>query len=124
MSFLKKVGQILAVGLEVITGFSPAIKALVPNAGGTVDLVTNDLQALSNIIITVEGIGTAAGLTGAQKLAASLPMIEQAILGSAALVNHKINDEALFKKAVAEYAQATADLLNSLHDNVETTSKT
>lgn len=124
MTFLKKVGMFLAAGLQVVTGINPLLKLTMPNAAGTIDTVTNDLQAFSNIIQMVEGIGVTAGLDGPAKLKASLPMIEQAILSSAALVGHKINNEPLFKQAVAEYAQATADLLNSLHDNVDTVSKT
>lgn len=124
MTFLKKIGSLLVQGVAVISGLTPLLKVVLPNAAGTIDTVTNDLQAFKTIIVTVEGMGQAVGLTGPQKLAASLPSIEQAILSSAALVGHKINDEALFKKAVGEYAQATADLLNSLHDSVESESKT
>lgn len=124
MTFLKKLGIILAQGLSIVAGLGPILKLSVPNAAGTIDVVTNDLQLLSTIIVNVEAVGSVTGLTGEQKLKAALPMVEQAVLSSSMLVGHKIANETLFKKAVAEYAQASVDLLNSLHDNIETIGKT
>jgi hypothetical protein len=44
-----------------------------------------------------------------------IPLVANVIKTSEMVVGKKIDNEALFTQAVTEYAQATVDLLNSIH---------
>ncbi len=129
MGWLKKIGQIAAEGLALITGFAPLLTRLQPNSAGMVATVISDLDAFQGIIASVEA-GAAAlsaagmALSGPQKLVMALPAFEQAVLASQFFVGKKIQDEAKFKAAISGIASNYVDMLNSLHDNVDTTSKT
>lgn len=124
MTFLKKLGIVLAKGLQVVVGFGPIVTQLVPGAGPVVAKVVSELQQFAAIIASVEAAGVALQLPGAQKLVAATPLFAQALLQSDAMVGHKVKDPVLFNKAAAGYAQATVDFLNSLHeDGVQTVNK-
>lgn len=125
MTFLKKIGQILMRAGQIAIGFSPIIQQLYPQSAGVINKISSELELFSQLAVTVEAIGVASQLTGPQKLSALTPLIAQAILQSDMMIKHKINDPALFNKAAQEFAQATVDLLNSLHENAAgTESKT
>jgi hypothetical protein len=117
MTFLKKFGEAVLKGIAIVSGFAPIATALYPGQAGLIQTVSNDLAQVANIIVQSEALGQALSLNGLQKLQASVGPVEQVILQSSLLVGHKIANEALFKQACQEYAQATADLLNSLHEN-------
>jgi len=124
MTFLKKLGQILAKGLEVASGLSPLITQFLPNNAGTVQIVSHDLAQVAQIIVEIETIGATLGTAGPDKLKMATPLVAQVILQSALLANHEIANPDLFRQAANEYAQATVDLLNSLKDKIDTVSKT
>ncbi len=124
MTFLKKLGQILLQATEIVTGFSGLAQQFMPGSSGVMQVISKDLAAIAQIVAEVEAIGQAMNLAGPQKLSAASPLVAQIILQSSLLVNHKIADEVLFKKACSELAGGMADLLNSLKDNIDTTSKT
>lgn len=122
MSLLKKIGSLLASANPVIAIVAGLISPLIAQAKqGQAAKVTatiqNDISVLGGIIANVDAVGQSLGLTGAQKFQAALPQIGKAIAGTALLANHKIANQALYDKAVAEYTQATVDLLNALHDD-------
>lgn len=129
MGWLKKIGTIAAQGLAIITGFAPVLEALRPDSAAVIGTVVSDLQAFAGIIASVEA-GAAAlaasgtALTGPQKLVLALPAFEQAVLASQFFVGKKIQNEAQFKAAISGIASNYVDLLNSLHDTVETMGKT
>jgi hypothetical protein len=123
MSFLKKFGQIVGrVGLE-FAGLSPLADRFYPKAAGVIAKARETIDELADVIVTVEAIGTSLELKGEQKLQAAIPLVGQAILKSALLVDKKVRDEALFNKATVGFAQAMVDLLNSLEAKVETEDK-
>lgn len=126
MSFLKKLGQIIATGLKVVnnvSGFIPYIPGLPAQVGSIVTEVKSDLGAMASAIVGAEVIGNALALPGTDKLRAAVPGVEQVILASEVMRHRKIKDEAKFKAAVAGLASNMADLLNSLEDNIDTTDK-
>jgi hypothetical protein len=124
MTFLSKLGSIILKATEVIMGFGPLVSMTVPATAGAVTVITNDLQQIAGIITSVEAAGQALQIAGPQKLIAATPLVAQAILQSSLLANHKIANEVLFKQGAQKIADGMADVLNSLHDSVETVSKT
>ena len=117
VTFLKKAGALLVNTVSVIELGYPILGRLIPKAGQEMAAtVVHDLEQFSGVVTTIEEIGAAipAGLTGEQKFAAALPGITRAIAASSVMAGKKIADQALFKKACGEYAQATVDMLNSL----------
>lgn len=118
MTFLKKLGTVIAQGAAIFLGLGqPLANLLGPKAGGAVSVITSDLGILSNLITQVEAVGNTAGMTGAQKFAAAEPLVRAALMGMAPLIGKKIGNPALFDTAVAEYTQATVDLWNSIHED-------
>ena len=120
MTFLAKLGSILLKATQIVTGIAPFI----PQAQqGTYQIISRDLEQVSQIIIQAELFGQALGIKGPDKLKAATPAVAQIILQSSILANHKINDAALFQQGCQKIADGMADVLNSLHDNVETENK-
>lgn len=123
MKFLTKLGGILLKATEIATGFGPLIAATAPVTAGTVTRVTSDLEQLASMIGTVEAVGQALSLAGPQKLTAASPLVAQVILQSSLMAHHSIADPVLFKAGCEKIGSGMADVLNSLKDSIETTSK-
>lgn len=122
MTFLKKLGQILAEAVALAAGLGPIIKPFLGSgkAGQIATTAINDLTQIGQIVTTVEAVVQTPG-SGAQKLAAAVPLVKSIIQSSELVVGKKIANEALFEQACTEYTQATVDLLNSIHpDEVKT----
>ncbi len=118
LTFLKKLGTILVNIAGVAVGIGPIIAPFLGSgkAANAVSTGVNDLTAIGSTIVQIEtAFAAVSGSTGAQKLAASIPLVGNIIKTSELVVGKKIANEALFTKAVQEYAQATVDLLNSIH---------
>lgn len=126
MTFLKKLGEVLAKGIAIWAGFSTAVKEQYPGSSTVVQVISKDLTDIATVVVEVETIGQTLGQPGTAKLAAAGPLVAQVILQSSLMANHKIADEVGFQKACQEIAGGMADLLNSLKDNVGdvTSSKT
>ena len=117
ISFLKKAGTLLVNTVSVIELGYPILGRLLPkNVQGEATTVVNDLELLAGEVTDVEAVAQAipSGLTGDQKFAAVLPKVARIIAQSSVMAGKKIADQALFQKAVNEYAQATVDMLNAL----------
>lgn len=123
LSVLKKIGQVIvsgaAIGSEVM-GFpfvSQLLSGLNPKVGQVVTTVTSDLGAIASAISTAEIMFPASG-TGAQKLAAVTPIVQQAlqIWATSNLPGKKPKDPIMLNKAASEIAQGMVDLLNSYGD--------
>lgn len=119
MTFLKKLGQVIANIAGIVTGVGPIFSAAVPKAGSTIAVITTDLQQIAGVIQTVEAIGAAAttAIPGAEKLRMATPLVAQAILQSTLLAGKHIANETLYKQGAQKVADGMADILNSLHDN-------
>lgn len=128
MTFLKKAGaDILKIG-SVVTGIQPyineagtIISAVAPASAPTVTKVESDLVQMNNVITNIEAVGQALTLPGPSKLQAAIPLVGQVISGSAFMVGKSIANQDLYNKAMQEFAQASADLANSLHPSTNTT---
>ena len=116
MTFLKKLGTILANVAGIAIGVGPIIGPFLGSgkAAQMTGMVVNDLTSIGALIVQIETMGAAVGLTGPQKLQAAIPLIGNIIKTSEMVAGKKIANEALFTQAVQEYAQATVDLLNSI----------
>lgn len=123
MKFLSKLGQIILKGVEIYAGFAPIAQASFPSASGAIATVSKDLSEIADIIVQVEAVGQALQLPGDKKLLAAVPSVTQIVLQSSMLANHKISDPVLFKAGCTKIADGMADVLNSLHDNVDTINK-
>lgn len=124
MNLLAKIGSIILKVTEIVAGFAPVAEAAFPSEASKVQVVSQDLSQIASIITQIEAAGQALQLAGAQKLTAAAPLVAQVILQSSVLVNHTIASSDLFKQGSQKIADGMADVLNSLHGNVATTSKT
>lgn len=124
MKFLTKLGNVLLQVTQVVTGFAPLAKVALPGYADKVDVVSQDLAELSQIIVNVEAVGQALSLAGPQKLQAAAPLIAQVLIRSSIVANHKVANPALFQQGATKIADGLADVLNSLEDKVETVNKT
>lgn len=117
MSFLKKLGQVLAVGTGLITGFMPVVQPLL-GRNNKLDQVatkiTDTLTLVGSAVVTVETIFSNVANSGAQKLAAAVSLIGPLIRTSELVAGKEIADESLFQKGVNGVAQGVVDILNSL----------
>ncbi len=120
MTFLKKLGSLIAQGIRIANGaavFAPApVQAAVAQAIGFVE------QGLG-IIVGVEAANAAltSPLPGTEKLQAATPLIASLILQSSALSGKKVANAALFNEGAKAIADGLAKIANSLHeDNIHT----
>ena len=117
MTLLKKIGVIALNITGIIAGIGPIASVMYPNKAGEIVKVVDTVNQFAAIIAQVEVFGAALSLPGTDKFKAAIPAIGQAVAMTDLVIKHKIKDQALYQKAVAGYAQATVDLLNSLDDN-------
>lgn len=121
MSFLKVLGQILSKGLQLV-GLFPVIQPLL-GSGKAATVVTTAVNDFTKIGTTVVQIETALqGKTGADKLAAAVPLVQQIIQTSELVSGHQVANEAEFEAACTDITNGVVRLLNSLKaDNLKTT---
>lgn len=116
MTFLKKLGSVLAQGIALATGVWPLVSRFFgagTAAANVATTVVNDLTQIGQVVVQAETMFQGAG-TGPQKLAAATPLVANVIKTSELVSGHKIANEAGFTKACQEITSAVADLLNSL----------
>jgi hypothetical protein len=125
MTFLKKLGQVLLKVVGIAAGVGPI---LIPFLGSgksaqVAGVAVNDLTSMGQLVVQIEtAFAAVPNSTGVQKLQAVLPLISNVVKTSELVAGKKIANEALFTQACTEFAQATVDLLNSIHpDEVKTT---
>lgn len=118
LTLLKKIGQVIVKGAAVEAGFAPLVAPLLGSkASAAVGTVTNDLTAAAQVVTQVEAIGQTTGLTGAQKLAAAIPLITNIINTSELISGKNVANRQLFAQGCSEITQGVVDLLNSLDQN-------
>jgi len=116
MTFLKKLGSVLAQGIAVITGIFPLVAPFFGSSATTVQTVNtvkDDFTSIGQVVVSAEALLTGTG-TGPAKLAAATPLVANIIRTSELVSGHKIANEAAFTKACEEITGGVADLLNSL----------
>jgi hypothetical protein len=121
LTFLKKLGQGVAQAVIFATGLEPLIAPFLgARANTTVGKAVNDLTAIAQQIVSVEAILQGPG-RGAEKLAASVPLIAGIIRTSEFVAGKHVVDEATFIQGCEKIAGGLADVLNSLANKVDTT---
>ena len=118
MSFLKKLGLVLASVASTALGIGPIVAPLLGGgnkATGVVGAVTNDLTSIGSVIAQVETIFAGQDGVGPQKLSAAVALVGPIIRTSQLVSGKKIADEAKLKSGIAGVTQGIVDVLNSLH---------
>jgi hypothetical protein len=123
MSFLKKLGQVLATVGATALGVGPLVAPLLGSKGNQVSAgiptVINDLTAISSVVIQIET--ALQGQAGADKFKAAVALVGPIIKTSQIVSGKKIADPALLDKGIEEVTQGVVDVLNSLNaDSVST----
>lgn len=116
MTFLKKLGSILAQGIALATGVWPLVSGLFGSKAQQGTTVVNDLSAIGAVVVQVEAIIQGAG-TGAQKLQAAAPLVANIVKTSELVSGHQIANEPLFIQGCTDLTNAVAEILNSLSAN-------
>lgn len=122
MSFLKKLGQILAKVFEIVSGVGPVLTPFLGSgaAAQTAETAVNDLTAIGQVVVQVETAIQTPG-SGSVKLAAAIPLVANIVKTSELVSGHQIANESLFIQGCTELAQGVVDVLNSLSgDSVKT----
>jgi len=120
MSFLKKLGIVLAGVASTALGIGPIVAPLLGGgnkAAGVVGAVTNDLTSIGSVIAQVETIFAGQDNMGPQKLSAAVALVGPIIRTSQLVSGKKIADEAKLKSGIAGVTQGIVDVLNSLHED-------
>lgn len=124
MKFLSKLAQYFAQGLRIIGVFTPIVEQILPKSEKVIQVVSQDLTEIGQVVVDVEQMGVALALKGPDKLKAASPLVADIILKSSMLANHKIANPDLFNQGATKVADGMADIINSLHaDGIDVTSK-
>ena len=120
MTFLKKLGQLLATLSAVAAGVYPLVQPLLGSgkAKEITGTAVNDLTQIASLVVQIET--ALQGKPGAEKLAALIPLVANVVKTSEVVSGKKIANEDLFTKGVQELAQGAVDVLNSLHEDAAT----
>lgn len=119
MSWLKKAGLIALKVIGIASGALPLLSGVLPkSADGAATKVVSELEAIGNVVTTVEQVVVAVtgpdAKNGAQKLAAATPYVATLIQESELMVGKKVKDEAAFTAACTKITSGFADLLNAV----------
>lgn len=126
MTFLKKLGSVLAKGLAVATGIWPLVSGLFGSDTKVTEYVPgviNDLSQIAGIVVQVEAVVQTPG-SGAAKLQAAAPLVANVIRTSQLISGKKIANETLFVQGCTKITDGMADVLNSLHPDAAQTAPT
>lgn len=101
-----------AIGLGSLRAFgvaAPLVSAMVPKADPFIAEVIAVVGTTERVVTALKS-----NATGADKAAASLPLVVEALKASELVSGHHIADTAQFQKACQLYIDATVALMNSL----------
>ena len=117
MSFLKKLGQILAKAVAIAAGVGPIVLPFLGSSKAQTVGTTamNDLTQITQIVTQVEAVVQTPG-SGAQKLASATPLVLGILKTSEAFAGKKLKDEALASKGAQEVVQGIVDFMNAIDE--------
>lgn len=115
MTFLSKLGGIIATVAGLFAGFGGVIQKQWPGSSGIIETVSKDIAEVGNIVAEVEAFGQLKGLSGADKAKMAGPLVAQVLLSGSLLSGKKIADPIAFQAACVTIAGGVADVLNSVH---------
>jgi hypothetical protein len=117
MSFLKKLGSLVLKATELVVGYGPTVRQLMPPQGdAVVQTVEDKLLLATKIVMDAEVMGQAIGAPGTQKAAMAAPAIFQLLLDLPVLNGKKPKDPVQAKAAATALGGALADFLNCFED--------
>ncbi len=118
-SFLKKMGQVLAAGLQVTSIVFPVLRPLLgsgaPDASSTlgrVDTAVNDFTAIGTTVLQIET--ALQGAAGVDKLKAAAALVRPIVQTSELVSGHKVANEAEFIAGCTDLTNAVVRIMNSL----------
>jgi len=116
MSFLKRLGQMIAKGIGIAVGIGPLVSPFLGSgkASGIENQVVDDLTSIGQVVIQAEAMIQTPG-AGAVRLAAVTPLVASIVRTSQMVDGKKIDNEALFNEGAGEIASGMAKILNSIH---------
>ena len=125
VSILDRIGSFFKLGAEKAIALETKLLPVEEAAATAVTVVDPALGGIFGDIVTevsrVEQVAVAVGAstgTGAQKLAAAIPGVEQAILADPFFAGRKIPDLTKYNNAIAGLTGSVADLLKSFESSV------
>jgi len=119
MSFLKKLGLVLAQVGATAVGLGPIVAPLFGSGAGKVvqiaATVANDLTAIGSVIAQIET--ALQGKEGVEKFRAAVALVGPIVRTSQLVSGKKIADEALLQKGIEGITQGVVDVLNAIHQD-------
>ncbi len=127
MSFLKKLGVIIAQVGAMALGIGPLVSPLFGSkgdkVGGEIATIANDLTLIAQVVVQIET--ALQGATGAAKREAAVRLIGPIIRTSQIVSGKKIADAALLETGIGQITDGVVAVLNSIHqDSVSSEIKT
>lgn len=115
MGFLKKLGGVLAKGIGYVTGFGPLVASSIPGDkdDAIIGKVTDSLNEVAGIVVTVQAVGETLGTDGPEKLKAATPLIANIVVRSALVAGRPIENQALFLEGCTDLTNAVYKILES-----------
>src|ERR1051325_6195883 len=118
MSFLKKLGQIVATIGATALGIGPLVSPLFGSKGdqigGQIQTVSNDLTLVAQVVVQIET--ALQGQTGADKRKAAIALIGPIIKTSQIVSGKKIADAALLEQGIGQITDGVVAVLNSISE--------
>jgi hypothetical protein len=127
MSFLKKLGMVVAQVGALALGIGPLVSPLFGSkgdkVGGDIATVANDLTLIAQVVVQIET--ALQGQTGADKRRAAIALIGPIIKTSQIVSGKKIADAALLETGIGQITDGVVAVLNSIHEeSIKTEIKT
>jgi hypothetical protein len=121
LTFLKKLGQFLAKGEEIVAGVAPAILPFLgaSKSASVLSAAVNDLSVIASLVVQAETWLSGDG-TGAEKFAKALPLVVNALRASQILAGQDVDDEALLESGAGKILNGMVDVLNAVKPNIKT----
>lgn len=118
MSFLKKLGQVVAQIGALALGIGPLVSPLFGSkgdqVGGQIQTVSNDLTLIAQVVVQIET--ALAGQGGADKRKAAIALIGPIIKTSQMVSGKKIADPVLLEQGIGMITDGVVAVLNSIHE--------
>lgn len=112
MSWLKKVGQIVAKVGQAVGVLGPIATQLYPKTSGAIGQTLDIASGIANAVVHAEVL--LAAKPGPERLLAVAPITIDLVRASNLIDGKKIKDEALFARGCTKMTDGMADILNSL----------
>ena len=116
MSFLKKLGQVVAQVGALALGIGPLVSPLFGSkgdqVGGQIQTISNDLTLIAQVVVQIET--ALQGQAGADKRKAAIALIGPIIKTSQIVSGKKIADAALLETGIGQITDGVVAVLNSI----------